>query len=397
MNHNECVALAVPNSIWDDSVKGLHLRARSEHVKSWHLYYRTRSGRERRPKIGSFPEVSLSDARARAKVLLARVAVGEDPKGDWENLKAELTLDGLFEKAWKEHWNTPRFQLSRWAYEVQMNYKNHIAPAFGGSKLSEIRPLDIRRWHRLMESTPIGANRCLRVLSKLFTFAKEDGLFEAENPCSSVPSFVEKKRKRFATEEEIKKIALILEREKLEQPKGVAFLYVLMLSGARPRSIERALRNQITRFTYDGNLWGALTFKGKTSDDTGENEVVLLPPQLLDLVESIAPPSDGTLFGIRMPVSLWNKIRTEAGCPDLWARDLRRTFATVGLSNGVSLDVVGEVLNHKSVQTTKRYGKLTSSARIQAVATIARAITETAQCPAELQPQALPNALKASS
>lgn len=376
MTHNECAALEAPNSLWDDFIKGLHLRARSATVKSWHLYYRTKAGRQRRPKIGSFPEVSLADARARAKTLLARVAVGEDPQGDWENLKLELTVDAYFQKAWADHWNTSRFQNSGWAYEVQLNFNNHIAPTFGSEKLSEVKKSQIRQWHKSKAETPVAANHALRILSRLFNLAKEEGLFERENPCSGVRSFTIKKRKRYATEEEVKKIALILEREKAGQPKSVAFLYTLIFSGARPRSIERALRNQITYFPYKDDLWGAIVFHGKTTDETGEAEVVLLAPKVLELIESIPAPADGTLFGIKMPSVLWNKIRTEAGCPDLWARDFRRLFATLGLSGGVGIDVVGEILNHRSVQTTKIYGKLTNPARVAAVAQITGKLSE---------------------
>jgi integrase len=80
---------------------------------------------------------------------------------------------------------------------------------------------------------------------------------------------------------------------------------------------------------------------------------------------------DGLIFGIKMPSHLWRKIRKEAGCEDLWARDSRRTFATIGMSNGVKMDTVSELLNHSSVQTTKTYAKLNGSARSQAVETIA--------------------------
>jgi site-specific recombinase XerD len=37
---------------------------------------------------------------------------------------------------------------------------------------------------------------------------------------------------------------------------------------------------------------------------------------------------------------------------------MRRTFATVALSNGVPIGQVGELLGHASTQTTKIYAKL---------------------------------------
>jgi integrase len=73
---------------------------------------------------------------------------------------------------------------------------------------------------------------------------------------------------------------------------------------------------------------------------------------------------------------LWEKVSAEAGCPDLWARDLRRTFATVGMSSGIKMDTISELLNHKSVQTTKLYAKLNDDARVEASSAISNKISE---------------------
>jgi site-specific recombinase XerD len=43
----------------------------------------------------------------------------------------------------------------------------------------------------------------------------------------------------------------------------------------------------------------------------------------------------------------------------------------VGLSNGISLSQLGELLGHKSAQTTKIYGKLMEDAAHQAAAGVA--------------------------
>jgi hypothetical protein len=76
-------------------------------------------------------------------------------------------------------------------------------------------------------------------------------------------------------------------------------------------------------------------------------------------------------LGIKMPRAFWKRIQNETGCKDLWARDLRRTMATVGLSNGVALGVIGKLLNHKSNQTTEIYAKAFETKKIEAVEVIA--------------------------
>lgn len=78
-----------------------------------------------------------------------------------------------------------------------------------------------------------------------------------------------------------------------------------------------------------------------------------------------------TITGMKMPRTLWRRVREEAGCPDLWVRDWRRTFATLGYSDGVDMWTVGELLNHRSTETTKIYAKMMDTRRLEAVTRIA--------------------------
>lgn len=362
----------LPKPEWDSVVKGLHIKTTATGKRSYFLYYRTRQGRQRRPKIGEVEAITLSEARRRARVLLDRVAVGEDPKGEWDAAKAEPTVEALFKQVWAEHWAKARYQESGWAREARRNYENHIAPRFGGMKLAEITASKLRDWHAGFESTPYAGNRSLEVLSRIFRFAEEKELRPVgSNPCGLVASHPERKRKRFATEDEVRMVGRILAREAEANPSAAAFLLLLMFTGSRPRAIERARWEDVGFTEVGGHTYGVLTFSGKTTADTGEDETVIIPPQVMDILARIPRPEDGTLTGIKMPRYLWEKVRKEAGCEDLWARDWRRTFATVGLSHGVGAGTIGELLNHRSAETTKIYAKLASTARVEAVAVIA--------------------------
>lgn len=357
---------------WDSLVKGLHIKTTETGKRSYFLYYRTRQGRQRRPKIGGCEEITLPEARRRAKAILERVAVGEDPKGAWDGAKAEASVQDVFEMAWAEHWSKDRFQESGWAREARRNFENHIRPAFGNLKLSELTPKLVREWHSRFESTPYAGNRSLEILSKILRFAEEKELKAAgSNPCSLVKSHPERKRKRFATEDEVRAVGRILVRESETDPAGAAFLFLLMFTGSRPRAIERARWEDVAFIEAGEQTFGVLTFSGKTTEETGEDETVIIPPQVMEILSKLPRSQDGTLTGIKMPRALWERVRKEAGCTDLWARDWRRTFATVGLSHGVGSGTIGELLNHRSAETTKIYAKLAPTARVEAVSIIA--------------------------
>src|SRR4030067_1253874 len=84
MLNNKILADAKPGEeYWDESVRGLHLRATKTGRKAWYLSYRTKAGQQRRPKLADIGVMSLDQARKAARESLARVALGADPGADW--------------------------------------------------------------------------------------------------------------------------------------------------------------------------------------------------------------------------------------------------------------------------------------------------------------------------
>lgn len=374
-------------TVWDKgergSVRGLHLRAVADDRKSFFLYYRSKAGTQRRPKIGDFPSLTVGEARDRAKAIMDQVAVGKDPQGEWNEAKKDFTIESLYTLVYQELWNEERFEKSGWAKFVRGTFKNDILPKFGSRKVKEIHPLEVQEWHTSFKDKPTQGNRALEMFARIFTFAEKKGWIDPHQcPCKLATPFKEKKRKRYANEDELRGIVQLLEREKHTSPGGVAFLYLLMFTGSRPRAIERAMWDQLTRVEQNGHVYGILSFHGKSSADSGDDEMVIIPPFVMSIIDSLPKVEGMSITGTKMPRRLWLKITEELGCQDLWARDLRRTFATLGLSNGIGLSAIGELLNHKSNDTTKIYAKFQYQARIQAVDIIAekiRMITSTSE------------------
>jgi site-specific recombinase XerD len=61
------------------------------------------------------------------------------------------------------------------------------------------------------------------------------------------------------------------------------------------------------------------------------------------------------------PVQLdgaWKRIRAEAKFEGVTMHDLRHSFASVAASGGASLLVIGSLLGHTRVETTRRYAHL---------------------------------------
>ncbi|SOD41303.1 integrase family protein [Nitrosovibrio sp. Nv4] len=359
-------ALDAGKTIRDDAVKGLHVINKNG-SKGFYMYYRTKLGDERRPKLGVYGIITLAQARDMGRDILAEVALGNDPKAARDREKGEPTMDALFDYCMKEVWNKGR----AWDKQIGWAYNAHVRSRLGKMRVRAVGYQDVLNLRNTMKKSPYAANRIVTFISKMLSTAERLGWRAAgSNPCTLVERFPERKRRRYATPAELVAISRLLDAESERNLRSVAFIYLIMFSGARPSEIAKALPSQIERIEKDGSVHGILRLHGKTSDSTGHDRVVFLPPQAMRVIDKL-PKNLGTITGLAAaPTALWARIRKAAGCEDLWARDLRRTFATVGFSAGENAGMVGELLGHQSAQTTKIYAKLmedpamASSARI---------------------------------
>ncbi|WP_369807130.1 tyrosine-type recombinase/integrase [Ancylobacter radicis] len=54
----------------------------------------------------------------------------------------------------------------------------------------------------------------------------------------------------------------------------------------------------------------------------------------------------------------WEDVRAKAELPAVRIHDLRHTFASLLVSGGMTLPMIGKLLGHTQVQTTQRYAHL---------------------------------------
>ncbi len=54
----------------------------------------------------------------------------------------------------------------------------------------------------------------------------------------------------------------------------------------------------------------------------------------------------------------WDDVRAKANLPAVRIHDLRHTFASLLVSGGMTLPMIGKLLGHTQVQTTQRYAQV---------------------------------------
>lgn len=117
------------------SSPGLAVRIHPSGLKQFEYRYVAVSGKRRRFILGSYPDLSLSDARARVGVLRTAVVGGADPVGELAAAKEQArtgeTLDELAEAYWQAgavglHGGRRRPKREVTLYGERKTWRNHI-------------------------------------------------------------------------------------------------------------------------------------------------------------------------------------------------------------------------------------------------------------------------------
>lgn len=340
-------ALQPGQTILDDVVPGLRVRALAT-KKCWYLWFRTKAGIPRNPKIGDCDILNIAEARAAAKAMLLQVANGEDPVGDRVTARGAPTVNDLWEK-----FSATAGARKKTRKQDERYFIRFLAPRLGNRRVQHLAYEDAVGLHASLSDTPYQANRVLGLLSKLCSFSERPLEWRSlnSNPCRGVQRYPELKRRRYATPDEFARIGRELAAAPARYAPSVAFILLLIYSGARPAEIGRAQRSWIERQGDAGVL--------RLPDSKVGQRHVYLPPQAMRIVDRLPAYPDGTICGMAGPEEFWRNLRKRAGCPDLrMYPDLRRSFATSAVAAKQSIDVVGGLLGHANRQTTLVYARL---------------------------------------
>lgn len=358
-------------------VAGLELHATAS-GKSWKLYYRNRAGERRRPKIGEFPALTIELARDTARELLQRVALGGDPSAERHALLTAPTVADLGARYLE--YRKPR-QKPRTHEELARHITKQIAPSIGSLRVAAVTPADIDKLLRDVESrkffrgverksvlgrevvdnrkrAPIAANRVRESARAMFKYAVDVLKWRTDNPVTPSLRRRENKRKVHIKADEFRAVMVELRRLIETYPYHVSALLVMLYSGTRVTEILQCKERNL-----QGNT---LVLTEHKSERKGEDRVIRLSAQSLRLISALPVHKSGYIFGgvDRYSVfRVWEQAREAAGVPHVQMRDLRRTFASVALSEKTAtLDQIGDLFNHSDTKTTKGYSWLMDEA-----------------------------------
>jgi integrase len=226
-------------------------------------------------------------------------------------------------------------------------------------KVTQIEHADVDRLHRkLSERAPYQANRMAAVLSKMMNFAVKLG-WRADNPVRGLERNHEDRRERFLSPAELAALSAALQEH--GDQRSADAIRLLILTGARRGEVLGATWDQ---FDLIAGVWtkpSAATKQRKT------HRVPLSAPALQLLASIRQRQGDEQRFVFPGDVlgrpladikKTWASVCKRAGIEGCRVHDLRHTFASILVSGGGSLPLIGAMLGHTQVSTTARYSHL---------------------------------------
>lgn len=379
--------------IFDTEARGFAVCIYRSGSRAFTLDYR-HAGRQRRMTIGRWPEWSTTAARERAKELRREIDAGGDPLGQREQGREAPRFQDLIDRYVEVH--LPNLAPTN-ASDQKSMLKKLVAPHWGNRLVTEITPYDVEkllnqiakgrsrpskekpnnRARKLQGSkpTPIRANRTGEVLRKMFTYAQSWG-WRDDNPASGFRRRIENPRERFLSKEEIRKLAAALDTA--EDRRAADIIRLCMLTGARVGEVRQA---RFEHFNLEHLSWSkpaSMTKQRKVHRLPISDEAAAIVRQRQLLVPRGCPflfPGDAPGQPVKEIRRFWAHIQKDVNIPDVRIHDLRHTFASLLVSGGASLEMIGKLLGHSQMQTTQRYAHLMDSplrAGVDAVASAFR-------------------------
>jgi integrase len=314
---------------------GLLIRV-GQRAKVWEVVA-SRDGRRRRVRLGTYPDMSLAEARRSAEDHKAAPALhsrGMRMRDLWDTYAAEMAPR---RRAWRD---------------VEQVWERWAEPVLGDVRLSEV---NMRHGAELIarvvkRSTPNRARKVIRYMAPMLKHAAGRGLIVA-NPWAglAVPEGVEPRDRVLGRDEWLALWRWAAGQDYPWRP----FLQALMLSAQRLGEVAGMRWDEI-----DGETWAIPAARHKSK----RRHEVALSGALVALLGAL-PRHDAHVFSVRpgravVPGStLRDRIERDTGVTGWRFHDIRRTGATLMAEGGVTRFIIERVLGHAETGVTAVYDR----------------------------------------
>lgn len=329
---------------------------KSNGIASMALRYKNSAFKTSYIKIGRTSDMSLADARKKAKLLKLEISNGSDPSQSKRDNKAVITFDELF----NDHY-LPYVKLRKrsWDRDEEL-YRLRIKSKFGDKRLNQVTRLQIQTFHSALITENLAAstaNHHIKLIRHILNLAVEWEMLD-KNPASRIHMFAEdNKIERYMNDVQLGNLLEVLRTDSCRSVCLIATF--LLATGCR---LNEALSACWSQLDQNKRVWRipASNSKSKRMRPVPLNETAI------NVINQLKTEGTFDHLFINMKTEkpyvsiakVWDKLRVKAGLPNLRLHDLRHQAASNLINSGSSLYIVQQILGHSDPSVTQRYSHI---------------------------------------
>jgi integrase len=334
--------------------KGVYKNILENKDISYHITYKE-NGKKIWHKIGLYSEgIREAFCSKYRSDLMVKLRLGEDAPITLKN-KSTFTLHHVALEFFEKKAYIPSTKRTVWG-----RYKNHVYPALGEKSIHLINNDDIESFYSLLKTKKL-SNKSIQLimeqLSSIINYAFKQKYHSNENPCKTIKlKKVDNARERYLSKEEVN---LLIQAVK-ENENAYMFTLMSLSTGAR---LSDVYNMQKKNFNLTNKTVTIKNEKGKSTYQAFLKKNVLSVIDLEDL-----KPND-ILYNVServiqrfMKKTLDRLFNVGLNKDDRKNRvvvhTLRHTFASHLAIAGTPIYTIKKLLDHKSIEDTLRYAKL---------------------------------------
>jgi integrase len=338
---------------YDTEVPKLLVRVTSRGGKAFYVRKHKDGGTDR-VLIGTFPEVTVEQARKSAMELAAALVRGDDPHEKRIKARLEITLGELLDTYIEQHgknhclaWKEMQAVFRRYLLSWRERRIGSITRAEVASRMNQIK----------IDHGAVPANHTITYARAALNWCKNNGLLERDNPWVGATKFKIQPRERFLKPDEIGRFFKAL--KVMDNQKGFRdYIYLSLFTGARRANVLAMRWDQI-----DFQL-GTWTIPRTKSGDSQIIPLTKAATEILTQRDAVKAsewvfPGEGGTGHVVEPKKAWKNLLEDAEISNLRLHDLRRTLGSYMAMGNQSLHMIGKVLGHKSPTATQIYSRFT--------------------------------------
>ncbi len=357
-------APAVRTDYFSDDRSGIVLRVsplRKDETEARKVFYLMRriEGRLERIKLGTYGQLTVQQAKNKAKILNGQIAESKNPAELKRALKGEVTLTEAFALYLEQKQNRRGQPLAqRTKTEYTLLFERYLKP-LANKKLSKITAGDFRACYVKIESAA-QRNKLKVLVDAIFKWSgpQNQALSEAASPAKQIKTIAIDARKRYLKPDELGRfLKAVLESDSV-------FRDVFLVAAGTGARRSNVLAMRWRDLDLKQGVWvirGAEVKNGETTTLALHKKVVALlrlrrRHRLLN-AEYVFPnaENDGPLSD---PKAAWRKVLERAGIENLRLHDIRRSVGSYAAMNGASLRQIGRILGQKSPEASAIYAEI---------------------------------------